>query len=61
MHYGRLIATALLAATLGSGQPPAVRPSNGVVELSATPLPDPDTRPAGNASSTTFRGAELCK
>jgi hypothetical protein len=41
-----LIASTLLAATLGSGQSPALRPSNGVLELSAVPFPAPDSRPA---------------
>ena len=47
MYNGRLIASTLLAATLGSGQSPALRPSNGVLELSAVPFAAPDSRPAG--------------
>jgi hypothetical protein len=51
MAYLRhLIIVSSLTATLGRSQAPpapAVHPSNGVLELSATPAPDPDTRPAG--------------
>ena len=46
MYSRRLIVTVLLAATFGGAQPTTLRPSNGVVELSAAPFPDPDTRPA---------------
>jgi hypothetical protein len=47
MYHGRLITAALLVAKLGSGQAPAAHPTNGALELSATPRPDPDPRPAG--------------
>jgi len=46
-YYGRLIIAALLVARLASGQPSAAHPTNGDLELSATPIPAPDTRPAG--------------
>jgi hypothetical protein len=47
MYYRRLITATLLVAGLASGQAPAAHPTNGVLELSATPRPDHDPRPAG--------------
>ena len=47
MHYRRLIIAAILVPVVAGGQPPAAHSSNGVLELSAVPIPAPDTRPAG--------------